>query len=182
MNIDTLEKGTILCIASRPGLGKTTLAINIANDIAKKSDKPILYFSLESSKEQLEKRFINDNIKAITEILTIDDIDSISEKYNKMNNGLSLIVIDYLQLIQRIPEEEENNLEIIRRLKHISVKLNVPIILVSQLSVLVDKRKDRKPTILDLNINEISKYYQKVIFLYKDDNGNIKEVDIDELV
>lgn len=179
MNIDTLEKGTILCIASRPGLGKTTLVINIANDIAKKSDKPILYFSLESSKEQLEKRFINDNIKAITEILTIDDIDSISEKYNQMNNGLSLIVIDYLQLIllKDTPKEKET-IEKIKRIKDIAVKLDVPIILVSQLSLM----KDRKPTILDLNINEISKYYQKVIFLYKDDNGNIKEVDIDELV
>lgn len=179
MNIDTLEKGTILCIASRPGLGKTTLVINIANDIAKKSDKPILYFSLESSKEQLEKRLVSDSIKKIADALTIDDIDSISEKYNQMNNGLSLIVIDYLQLIllKDTPKEKET-IEKIKRIKDIAVKLDVPIILVSQLSLM----KDRKPTILDLNINEISKYYQKVIFLYKDDNGNIKEVDIDELV
>lgn len=179
MNIDTLEKGTILCIASRPGLGKTTLVINIANDIAKKSDKPILYFSLESSKEQLEKRLVSDSIKKIADVLTIDDIDSISEKYNQMNNGLSLIVIDYLQLIllKDNPKEKET-IEKIKRIKDIAVKLDVPIILVSQLSLM----KDRKPTILDLNINEISKYYQKVIFLYKDDNGNIKEVDIDELV
>lgn len=179
MNIDTLEKGTILCIASRPGLGKTTLVINIANDIAKKSDKPILYFSLESSKEQLEKRLVSDSIKKIADALTIDDIDSISEKYNQMNNGLSLIVIDYLQLIllEDTPKEKET-IEKIKRIKDIAVKLDVPIILVSQLSLM----KDRKPTILDLNINEISKYYQKVIFLYKDDNGNIKEVDIDELV
>lgn len=179
MNIDTLEKGTILCIASRPGLGKTTLVINIANDIAKKSDKPILYFSLESSKEQLEKRLVSDSIKKIADVLTIDDIDSISEKYNQMNNGLSLIVIDYLQLIllKDTPKEKET-IEKIKRIKDIAVKLDVPIILVSQLSLM----KDRKPTILDLNINEISKYYQKVIFLYKDDNGNIKEVDIDELV
>lgn len=179
MNIDTLEKGTILCIASRPGLGKTTLVINIANDIAKKSDKPILYFSLESSKEQLEKRLVSDSIKKIADALTIDDIDFISEKYNQMNNGLSLIVIDYLQLIllKDTPKEKET-IEKIKRIKDIAVKLDVPIILVSQLSLM----KDRKPTILDLNINEISKYYQKVIFLYKDDNGNIKEVDIDELV
>lgn len=179
MNIDTLEKGTILCIASRPGLGKTTLVINIANDIAKKSDKPILYFSLESSKELLEKRLVSDSIKKIADALTIDDIDSISEKYNQMNNGLSLIVIDYLQLIllKDTPKEKET-IEKIKRIKDIAVKLDVPIILVSQLSLM----KDRKPTILDLNINEISKYYQKVIFLYKDDNGNIKEVDIDELV
>ncbi len=179
MNIDTLEKGTILCIASRPGLGKTTLVINIANDIAKKSDKPILYFSLESSKEQLEKRLVSDSIKKIADVLTIDDIYSISEKYNQMNNGLSLIVIDYLQLIllKDTPKEKET-IEKIKRIKDIAVKLDVPIILVSQLSLM----KDRKPTILDLNINEISKYYQKVIFLYKDDNGNIKEVDIDELV
>lgn len=179
MNIDTLEKGTILCIASRPGLGKTTLVINIANDIAKKSDKPILYFSLESSKELLEKRLVSDSIKKIADALTIDDIDSISEKYNQMNNGLSLIVIDYLQLIllKDTPKEKET-IEKIKRIKDIAVKLDVPIILVSQLSLM----KDRKPTILDLNINEISKYYQKVIFLYKDDNGIIKEVYINELV
>ena len=179
MNIDTLEKGTILCIASRPGLGKTTLVINIANDIAKKSDKPILYFSLESSKEQLEKRLVSDSIKKIADVLTIDDIYSISEKYNQMNNGLSLIVIDYLQLIllKDTPKEKET-IEKIKRIKDIAVKLDVPIILVSQLSLM----KDRKPTILDLHINEISKYYKKVIFLYKDDNGIIKEVYINELV
>ena len=65
-----------------------------------------------------------------------------------------------------------------QRIKDIAVKLDVPIILVSQLSLM----KDRKPTILDLHINEISKYYKKVIFLYKDDNGIIKEVYINELV
>ena len=84
-----------------------------------------------------------------------------------MNNGL----------LKDTPKEKET-IEKIKRIKDIAVKLDVPIILVSQLSLM----KDRKPTILDLHINEISKYYKKVIFLYKDDNGIIKEVYINELV
>ena len=54
--IHNLNCGELTCIASRPGLGKTTLLIDIVNNISKNSDDKILFVSLENSKEQLEER------------------------------------------------------------------------------------------------------------------------------
>ena len=45
--IHDMKNDKILLIASRPGTGKTTLAIDITNNVAKETDKPVLYFSLE---------------------------------------------------------------------------------------------------------------------------------------
>ena len=53
--IHTLNGGELTCIASRPGIGKTTLSIDIVNNISKQTDNKILFISLENSKEQLKK-------------------------------------------------------------------------------------------------------------------------------
>lgn len=54
--INNLKCGELTCIASRPRVGKTTLSIDIVNNVSKQIEKKIIFISLESSKEQLEKR------------------------------------------------------------------------------------------------------------------------------
>lgn len=51
----------VIILGSRPGIGKSTLALNIISNIAIKQGKNILYFNLESSKYQIEDRFIISN-------------------------------------------------------------------------------------------------------------------------
>ena len=166
--IHSLNCGELTCIASRPGLGKTTLLIDIVNNISKNSDDKILFVSLENSKEQLEERIKSNNVELITDKLFINDIEDTCRSLSYRYHYLSLIVIDYLQLIK--PEIRRKDLlrekiDIIKSLKQLSIELNVPIIITSQLP-----RTDEKPKLEDL---DITYHYNKVLLLYND-GSNLK--------
>ncbi len=53
-----MQKSNLLILAARPGVGKTSLALNIAQNVAVKSKKPVGFFSLEMSKEELVDRLL----------------------------------------------------------------------------------------------------------------------------
>ena len=127
--ISGLNKSDLILLAARPGMGKTSMALNILLEAGKKSGKNVAFFSLEMSREQLALRLISsecfvDNKKLVTGKLTeedwekvavaadslnrsrifIDDDSSvsvadISAKCRRMDN-LGLVIIDYLQLMQ----------------------------------------------------------------------------------
>jgi hypothetical protein len=54
-----LNRSDLILVASRPGMGKTSFALNIALNAAKQSDKDIVIFQLEMSKEQLAERLLS---------------------------------------------------------------------------------------------------------------------------
>ncbi len=54
-----LQRSDLVIIAARPSMGKTALALNLAHNIATKSEQPVLLFSLEMSKEQLVDRMLS---------------------------------------------------------------------------------------------------------------------------
>jgi len=166
--INSLNNGELTCIARRPGLGKTTLSIDIVNNVSKQTDDKIVFISLENSKEQLEKRIKSDKVEIITDKLSITDIEDTCRSLNYKYHYLSLIVVDYLQLIK--PEIRRKNLlrekiDIVKALKQLSIELNVPIIITSQLP-----RTDEKPKSEDL---DITYHYNKVLLLYND-GSNLK--------
>lgn len=53
-----LQKSDLLILAARPAMGKTAMALNLAQNVAVKASKPVLLFSLEMSKEQLVDRML----------------------------------------------------------------------------------------------------------------------------
>ncbi|MEI6249060.1 MAG: replicative DNA helicase [bacterium] len=53
------QKSDLVILAARPSMGKTALALNFAHNIATKSNQPVIYFSLEMSKEQLVDRLLS---------------------------------------------------------------------------------------------------------------------------
>ena len=57
--INGLNKSDLLLIAARPGMGKTSLALNVALNVAKSTDKTVAFFSLEMSREQLATRLLS---------------------------------------------------------------------------------------------------------------------------
>lgn len=124
-----LNKGDLVLLAARPGMGKTSLALNIALHAGKHSGKTVAIFSLEMSKEQLAMRLISDEafvdgkklntgnlsdddwakIAAASAALGQTDIrieDNPTLSVADMNarcrrlDQLGLIIIDYLQLMQ----------------------------------------------------------------------------------
>ena len=136
--INGLNKSDLILIAARPGMGKTSLALNITLNAAKKSGKTIAFFSLEMSREQLGMRLMSnesfvDNQKLATGQLSeeewgkiglassalsqtdirVDDnptitVAEINAKCRRLDN-LGLVVIDYLQLMTSSGERYSSN-------------------------------------------------------------------------
>ena len=124
-----MGKGDLIIVGARPGMGKTSFALNIATNVAKSTKKAVAIFSLEMSGEQLVTRIISseamvdshtlrtgqlanedwDNIADVISSLSgcdiyIDDTSAITttemkSKLRRLNN-LGLVVIDYIGLMQ----------------------------------------------------------------------------------
>ena len=127
--ISGLNKSDLMILAARPGMGKTSMALNICLNVAKRYPKrTVAFFSLEMSKQQLVSRMLSnesfvDNRKLLTGMLSPDDWSKIgiasaalaqtdlrvddnpSVTVAEMNtkcrriDDLALVVIDYLQLM-----------------------------------------------------------------------------------
>ncbi len=128
-NITTgLNKSDLIIIAARPGMGKTSFAMNIAKNVAKSTEKDVIIFNLEMSKEQLATRMLSTEARvessclrngriqtnqwtdlatgaAYLSVLPIFIDDTASQTVQQMKaklrrvKNLGLIIIDYLQLI-----------------------------------------------------------------------------------
>jgi replicative DNA helicase len=93
----------------------------------------------------------------------------------KMEKGLDIIFIDYLQLIQGTNKENrvQEVSDISRQLKNIARELDVPVIALSQLSRAVESRNDRRPQLSDLRESgAIEQDADIVMFLHREDMYN----------
>ena len=203
-----LQKSDLIILAARPGMGKSSLALDIARNVAIHTNQPVGLFSLEMSKDQLSDRLISSvanidswhlrtgqlkdddysRIQHAMGILSeapiyIDDAGSVNilqmramARRLQANKGLSLIIVDYLQLMQpmnRYASPVQQVTENSRALKILAKELNVPVLVLSQLSRAVESRIPQIPRLSDLRESgAIEQDADVVMFIYKEDAYN----------
>ncbi|QIM68539.1 replicative DNA helicase [Basfia succiniciproducens] len=217
-----LQPSDLIIVAARPSMGKTTFAMNLCENAALSSEKPVLIFSLEMPADQIMMRSLAslsrvDQTKIRTGQITEDDewarisstmgmltnkpnmyiddsagltpteLRSRARRVYRENGGLSLIMIDYLQLM-RAPGFDNRTLEIAeisRSLKALAKELEVPVVALSQLNRTLENRTDKRPVNSDLRESgSIEQDADLIMFIYRDEvyhetteeNHNVAEI------
>jgi replicative DNA helicase len=207
-----LKPGELMILAARPGWGKTTLALNIATNVALKEQKNVAIFSLEMSRTELllkvlcsdarinsyniktgnilqsdQKKLFDSILKIKQSPIWIDDYGALTIWELKsrirqliISNPVSLIVIDYLQLVDD-PTIKEGRQQVVssisRNLKQLAKEANCPIIALSQMNRTVEQRsKDQRPQLSDLRESgAIEQDADIVAFIYREDKVKASE-------
>ncbi len=201
-----LQKSDLIVLAARPAMGKTSLALNLAYNVATREDQGVAIFSLEMAKEQLAMRMLCSSTgfnlhnvrrgklrpedwprltgaceKLSQAPIYIDDSSGINvlemkakTRRLKMQHGLGLVIIDYLQLMSSAGKVENRQQEIstiTRNLKGMAKDLDVPVIALSQLSRAVESRSgDHRPVLSDLRESgAIEQDADVVLFIYREE-------------
>lgn len=199
-----LYGGDLIILAARPSMGKTSLVLKIAANVARKVPGNVAVFSLEMSGKQLARRFASmisgvsssvlkktdlnpDNYRRLADACEImydlpifidetSDINGLEMRGKcrrlKRDGGLSLVVVDYLQLM-RGNRKTENRVQeisdIARSLKGMAKELDVPVIALSQLNRSVENRENKRPQLSDIRESgSIEAEADLVMFIYRD--------------
>jgi len=179
-----LHGGDLVIVAGRPSMGKTALALNVAQHVALKLKQTVAIFSLEMSKESLltrmlcaaarvdsqkfragylnreERERLNRALHELIEApLYIDDtaglhLMDMHAKLRRLEREPKLVIVDYLQLMTGRGRFENRNQEVSalsRGMKLLAKEMNVPMLVLSQLSRAVETRQgDHRPQLSDL--------------------------------
>ena len=120
--------------------------------------------------------------------ISVSELRSKCRKY-KLEHGLDVVMIDYLQLMQgssrRSESRQQEISEISRSLKGIARELQVPVVALSQLSRAVEQRPDHRPMLSDLRESgAIEQDADVVMFIYRDDyyNHDTEKKDVAEII
>ena len=200
-----LQPSDLIIVAGRPSMGKTSLALGMAEYSALKANAVVGIFSMEMSKAQLVLRMISsqamldshavrtgqlaqsDWVKLTAAAsrleqakIFIDDSGNLTVQQMrgkarrlKAEYGLSLLIVDYLQLMEGRANSESRQQEISdisRALKGLAKELNIPVIALSQLSRAVENRKPPIPVLADLRESgAIEQDADVVMFIYREE-------------
>jgi len=203
-----LHEGELVIVAARPSMGKTALALNMAQHIAthREIQKTVALFSLEMSKESLLSRmicaaarvdqhkfragYLNQDERRRLQLSTvelmraplyIDDTAAVNlmdvhAKLRRLKNeqGLGLVVVDYLQLMSgrgRFENRVQEVSSLSRGLKLLAKELAVPILVLSQLSRAPETRQgDHRPQLSDLRESgSIEQDADLVAFIFREE-------------
>ena len=156
------------------------IVINFISNITRIPSNSIIKKELD----ELEYRILSNGIEKLEQMnVYIDDTPSISiedlikkAKIMKLEYNIDILFIDNLQLIcyNKAPNREQEVSFIVRSLKDLAKELDIPIIVLSQLSRNVEQRIDKRPILSDLkDSGTIEEVADDVLFLYRPEHYDI---------
>jgi len=174
------QKSDLIVVASRPGMGKTSFAINIARHVAVTEKLNVLFFTQEMKRDALEKRF---NALDEEHDYTLENLEIIDYLHNamdimdecqrrKVETGVDLIFIDYLQLLSFCDSTDSylRQKYLPQYLKQLARAIERPVIVLSQINRDLEIREDKRPLCSDIKADGLLVEYADVImFLFRDD-------------
>lgn len=196
--ITGLNKSDLIILAARPGIGKTSFALNIANHVGQTTKKRVAFFSLEMGKEQLASRLISivarvNNTSLRTGKLSGDDWRKIIEASDIIRNedlyfddtpgiivpemkakvrrlkNVDLVIIDYLQLMSGSGKFNNRVNEVSEITRSLKIMAKELNVPVLALSQLSRSGADGKPKLTDLrDSGSIEQDADIVLFLYRE--------------
>ena len=184
------SKDSIITIGGRPSMGKTSFALSICNCLLKEKHK-VLYVSLDYSKEEIEKRFIENKIKAKIEKKNSLLVNNAINFYKNSNLSIlaqtnldiekleetikdvkpDFLFIDYIQLLKmpKAPNLTESTNLAIYEIKRITRENNLCVFLLSQLSRNPETRINKRPILSDLrNGSLLEELSDVVVMIYRE--------------
>lgn len=201
-----LGRGDMCIVGARPGMGKTAFAIGVALNVAKATKKRVCIFSLEMSNEQIVQRMLSsealvdnykmrsgrldqkdwDKLAHATDVLSQTDIyiddstgltcTAMKSKLRRKKDGLGLVVVDYLGLMQSERPNANRAVEvgeISRNLKVMAKELGVPVVVCAQLNRGPEGQSDKRPTMSNLRESgAIEQDADEIMLLYRQDYYN----------
>ena len=174
-----LRPRTLNVISGRPNIGKTSLALNIAMNVAKTSGKAVVYYSIESARSEIVHRLLMPKLvykgesgtaEPVKTILNgvadlpiyVDDCSNLTsellmERFDALLADMinvGLVIIDYFDLISFDGESycsrHLESMEISKALKLFACKYEVPVVVLKQCSKKAEYRKDHIPALEDI--------------------------------
>ena len=204
-----LQRGSLIVLAGRPAMGKTSMSFNLARNVATLHDLPVCVFSLEMSKEQVTYRLISSEVgvevgrlrtgrlqqdewpylgEGINTLgktpificdktnITVKEIFKRCEKVKQQaGKELGLVLVDYVQLLDgpdHLTRDEELS-KIVIQLKDMARKLDVPVLVLSQLDRNLELRNNKRPMLSDLRETQsLETHADLVVMMYRDEYYN----------
>lgn len=165
----TFGKGQLILVGGRPAMGKTSFARSVSMELAVKGYK-IGYYSLGLNREEwlecASKKMAAEAFATLSIEIQDECPRTVSDIENSCNGqNYDMVVVDYLQLIDR---EEDGIEEVLKALRKLADTMSVPIIVLSQLSRKIEEREDPIPLVDDLKSSGIdADLFDQVFLLYR---------------
>lgn len=187
----------LIILAGRPAMGKSSLALNIAANIALRDHTPVLFISLKMTKQQIVHRIICSEAEISTYYLKMDqipreygkrfkeakeklkgspiyikdksgiDLTEIISEINKLDKEIEKPLVVVIDDLQNLAPEPELT-ETCRQLKMLTKDQNIVILLNCQVNANVENRENKRPSLSDIT-PDISGFADLVMFIFREE-------------